>query len=98
MKFVKKSSSKFKKIIDKIKNFNYKEYANTNRQFIAFIVSNLINACLLRFFTVNNYFAIKPVLADLALILILGSFVYLLLFVLLIHYIIHIICLLHHFL
>ena len=67
----------FKNIKDKIVNFNYKEYANTNRQFIAFVLSNLVNATLLRFFTVHNYFAIKPLLADLAIILLFGSFVYL---------------------
>ena len=72
-----KLKSKFNKIKEKIVNFNYKEYANTNRQFIAFILSNLVNATLLRFFTVHNYFAIKPLLADLAIILLFGSFVYL---------------------
>lgn len=74
---MKKLKGRIEKIIDKIKNFNYKEYASTNRQFIAFILSNLLNACLLRFFTVHNYFAIKPILADLALLVLSGSFVYL---------------------
>ena len=67
----------FNKIKEKVVNFNYKQYISTNRQFIAFILSNVINACLLRFFTVHNYFAIKPLLADIAIVLILGSFVYL---------------------
>lgn len=70
-------SKKINKIKNKIVNFNYKEYASTNRQFIAFIISNLINATMLRFFTVHNYFEIKPILADLAIILLFGSFVYL---------------------
>ena len=74
---MKKINNFFKKIINKIVSFNYVEYAKTNKQFIAFIIGNLINAMLLRFFTVQNYFAIKPILADLAIILILGSFVYL---------------------
>jgi len=74
---MKKLKEKFGKLIENIKNFNYKEYASTNRQFIAFVVSNLINACMLRFFTVHNFFAIKPVLADLALLIVTGSFVYL---------------------
>ena len=74
---MKKLKGRIKKLIEKIKNFNYKEYASTNRQFLAFIISNLINACLLRFFTVHNYFAIKPILADLALLVVSGSFVYL---------------------
>ncbi len=74
---MKKISNKIKNIKTKIVEFNYKEYANTNKQFIAFVLSNLINASLLRFFTVHNYFAIKPLLADLAVILLFGSFVYL---------------------
>ena len=74
---MKKMTNHFKNIKNKIVNFNYIEYASTNRQFIAFIISNLINATMLRFFTVHNYFAIKPLLADLAIILLFGSFVYL---------------------
>ena len=72
-----KIKNKIKNLGKSIKNFNYKQYISTNKQFIAFVVSNLINACLLRFFTVHNYFAVKPFLADLAILLILGSFVYL---------------------
>lgn len=74
---MKKIKDTFIKIKDGVKNFNYKQYISTNKQFIAFVIGNLINACLLRFFTVHNYFAIKPFLADLAIVLILGSFVYL---------------------
>ena len=74
---MKKVKNGFEKIRDGIKNFDYKRYISTNKQFIAFVISNVINACLLRFFTVHNYFAIKPLLADLAIVLILGSFVYL---------------------
>lgn len=66
-----------KKIINFFKNFEYKEYAKTNQFFLAFIVTSLLNATLLRFFTVHNFFAIKPIFADLAVILLLGSFVYL---------------------
>ena len=72
-----KIKNQIKKIEKGIKEFNYKQYISTNKQFIAFVISNVINACLLRFFTVHNYFAIKPVLADLAIVLILVSFVYL---------------------
>ena len=72
-----KLKNRFEKTKEYIRNFNYKQYISTNRQFIAFVLSNVINACLLRFFTVHNYFAIKPLLADLAIVLILGSFVYL---------------------
>ena len=68
---------KINKIIDKVKTFDYKYYASTSILFITFVVSTLINGMLLRFLTVHNYFAIKPILADLALILLFGSFVYL---------------------
>ena len=51
---MKKVTNKFEKIKNYIVNFNYKEYASTNRQFIAFVISNLINATMLRFFTVHN--------------------------------------------
>ena len=72
-----KIKAKLEKIKNKIVNYNYKDYITTNKQFLAYLITNLINSMLLRFFTVHNYFAIKPVLADLALILILGSLVYL---------------------
>ncbi len=68
---------KIKKYINKAKEFDYKEYAKTNKLFITFVITSLINGMLLRFLTVHNYFAIKPILADLALILIFASFVYL---------------------
>ncbi|MBP3635671.1 MAG: sulfatase-like hydrolase/transferase [Bacilli bacterium] len=68
---------KLKKYIENIKNFNYKKYINTNILFLTFVVTSLINGMILRFITVHNYFAIKPVLADLAFILLIGSFVYL---------------------
>lgn len=64
-------------IVKKVKEFDYKEYASTNILFLTFIVASLINGMLLRFLTVHNYFAVKPILADLALILLFGSFVYL---------------------
>ena len=73
----KKLNKKVKKIIKQIKEFDYKYYLNTSILFCTFVVANLINGMLLRFITVHNFFAIKPVVADLALILLLGSFVYL---------------------
>lgn len=68
---------KFNGLIKKIKKFDYKYYASTNKLFFTFIITTLINGMLLRFLTVHNYFAIKPIMADLALILLFGSFVYL---------------------
>ena len=74
---MKKIKKTFKKIMKFFKEFQYKEYANTNKLFLTFVISSLLNSTLLRFFTVKNYFAIKPILADLAIILLFGSFVYL---------------------
>ena len=74
---MKKIKEIFNKLKTKFININYKEYIHTNKQFFAFVICNLINATLLRFFTVKNYFGIKPIIADLAIILIIGSFVYL---------------------
>ena len=69
--------NKFKKIVNFFKTFDYKYYFNTNILFFTFVITSLINGMLLRFITVHNFFAIKPVIADLALVLLLGSFVYL---------------------
>lgn len=54
-----------------------KSYISTNILFMTFVLTSLINAYLVRFFTVKNYFNIKPVVADLAVILIIGAFGYL---------------------
>lgn len=69
--------NKITKFIEQLKNFEYKEYAKTNILFLTFIITTLLNGMLLRFLTVHNYFAIKPIIADLAVILLFGSFVYL---------------------
>ena len=68
---------KIKKFIKQFKEFEYKEYAKTNVLFLTFVITTLLNVMLLRFITVHNYFAIKPIVADLAMILLFGSFVYL---------------------
>ena len=68
---------KIKKYVEDLKQFDYKNYFNTNILFFTFVITTLINGILLRFITVHNFFAIKPIIADLALILLLGSFVYL---------------------
>ena len=74
---MKKIKKKIKTILKFFKEFQYKEYASTNKLFITYVISTLLNAMFLRFFTVHNYFGIKPVLADLAVILLFGCFVYL---------------------
>ena len=67
----------FYKIKDKLK-FDYKSYIKNNLLFLTFVTTSLLNACLLRFLTVRNYFDIRPILADLAIIVIVGSLGYLL--------------------
>ena len=41
-----------------------------------FILGGLLNSCLVRFFTVNNYFAIKPILADIVVLLVITAIGY----------------------
>jgi len=59
------------KILDKIK-----KYLSTNILMSTFIITGLINACLIRFFTVSNYFAIKPILADIVVLLVITAIGY----------------------
>jgi len=53
-----------------------KEYIATNILFVTFIITSLINAMLIRQFTIGNFWAVKPMMADLVVILVLGSFAY----------------------
>lgn len=63
-----------KAIIDFLKRV--KEYLKTNKLMVTFILSSLINGCLIRFLTVSNYFAIKPILADLVFLFVITAFGY----------------------
>ena len=54
-----------------------KRYMSTNILFMTFVLTSLINEYLVRFFTVKNYFNLKPIIADLAVILIIGAVGYL---------------------
>ena len=54
-----------------------KEFICTNKLFLIYIICNLLTSTLLRFLTVKNYFNIKPFIADLGTIIIIGSFSYL---------------------
>ncbi len=51
-------------------------YAKTNIIMSVFIITNLINAIILRAFTVKNVFAIKPVIADIVVLLLIAAFAY----------------------
>ena len=62
---------KCRKILKKIK-----KYFETNILMTTFIVTSLINGIIIRCFTVANYFAIKPILADLTFLLIITAFGY----------------------
>lgn len=53
-----------------------KNYLRTNILFMTFVGTSVINGCLLRFLTVKNYFDVKPIIADLAIILIIGALGY----------------------
>ena len=62
-----------------IKKYNsyIKEFISTNKLFLIYILCNLFTSTLLRFLTVKNYFNIKPLIADLGTLIIIGSFSYL---------------------
>lgn len=61
-----------KKFLNKFK-LNSKTYMKTNILFLSYVILSLMNAVLVRTFTVKNLFALKPVLADLAVILLVGA-------------------------
>lgn len=65
-------------MLDKIKKglIKIKKYIQTNILMVTFVVTSLINGCLVRHFTVANPLDIKPILADLVFLLIITSFGY----------------------
>ena len=56
---------------------NIKKYISNNILFILFVISSVTNGLLLRGLTVKNYFDIKPILGDLIIVILIGSFGYL---------------------
>lgn len=66
-----------KKTINKIQ-VDVKNYLKTNVLFLTFVITSLLNSTLLRFLTIKNFNNIKPIIADVAFILIIGAFGYLL--------------------
>lgn len=54
-----------------------KEYIKNNTLFIYFILSNIINSTLLRLMVLDSPHTIKPFLIDLGIVLLIGSFSYL---------------------
>lgn len=55
--------------IKAIKKYNYKQYRKTNILFFSTIISLVINDVILRAMTVGNVFDFKPILGDLAVLL-----------------------------
>ena len=76
-----KLKDKFLKIIKKIKDEKIiSSYFKNNRLFIVYLVVCVLNSTLLRIFTMptmENYLSFKPIVADLAVVTIIGSFSYL---------------------
>lgn len=68
-------ADKKRKIINKINN-KIVSYFKHNVLFVAYFILMLANATVLRFFTVKNYISIKPMLADIAVIFLIGLFGY----------------------
>ncbi len=67
----------FVTIKKRLKEISFVLYVKTNILFITFVVINLLNSWLLRIVTMGNYFSLKAMISDLAFILIIGSFAYL---------------------
>lgn len=65
----------FKKLFKTFK-IKSKEYLKTNILFMTFVLCSLMNGCLIRFLTVKNFFDIRPMIADLAFILVFGALGY----------------------
>lgn len=67
---------KFYPIFKKIRK-NVVEYIITNRLFLSYLVLSIIGILFVRKFTLGNFFAIKSFITELGLILVIGSFGYL---------------------
>ena len=75
-KFLANSKNKISKVFKKLRTF-FITYAKTNIIFISYVLVCLINSTLLRYFTTDSILNIKPFLADLALLILIGSLGYL---------------------
>ena len=79
MKGIKGAYNKIKtRIQRRLKEISVIRYIKTNKLFITFVLVNLINSWLLRIVTMGDWFSIKAIISDLAFILIVGAFGYLL--------------------
>jgi len=69
---------KFVSFINKILKFDYAGYCKNNVLFLTFVIASVINGFLVRCLTVKNFFDIRPIIADTAMVILIGSFAYLL--------------------
>lgn len=65
------------KFFNSIFRFNYRDYCKNNILFLTFVFSSVVNGVLIRTLTVKNFFDIRPILADTAMVLLIASFGYL---------------------
>ena len=69
--------NKLKKIKNKIISYDYKAYCKNNILFLIFVFASTINGLLVRILTVGNFLDIRPIIADMAIVIIVGAFGYL---------------------
>ena len=78
---IKKLKDKTKRYIKRVKEEHLvREYLKNNILFLTFVITGVLCSTLLRFFCMNtweNYLSIKPIIADLAVVIAIGSFGYL---------------------
>ena len=78
IKLINKTERKLKKLKEE---HAVRENLKHNVLFMTYVITCIINSTILRFFcmhTMENYLSIKPIIADLAIVIIVGSFGYLL--------------------
>ena len=80
-KKIRNNKDKFIKFLKRVKKDHLiSKYFKSNMLFTAFVVTCLFNSTMIRFFTMHtleNYLSIKPILADLSILIISGAFGYL---------------------
>ena len=67
---------KFLNFVNRIFRFDYKGYCRNNILFLTFVLSSVINGILIRVLTVRNFLDIRPIIADIAMVTIVGAFGY----------------------
>ena len=70
-------NKKWKKIKKRTKEISLLRYIKTNILFITYVLINLFASWILRIVTMENYFSFPAMVGDLAFILVIGAFAYL---------------------